>query len=331
MPSVTAQEWQAYLSHHPEAHLLQMGAWGDLKSEFGWQVERVIAGDSGAQILFRRLPFSLSLAYIPKGPLGSDWTVLWPEFDRICRKRRSILLKVEPDLLEPIAENACQQLLTGFSPDQYPIQPPRTVLVDLGGSPEEILGRMKQKTRYNIHLAEKKGVEVHPSTDFDTFYQLMSITSQRDGFGVHTRDYYARAYQHFSTYSACNLFQADYGGKPLAALMVFTSGKRAWYLYGASNDQERSRMPAYLLQWHAMLWARQRGCLEYDLWGVPDFDEQTLENQFEDRGDGLWGVYRFKRGFGGRVARSAGTWDRVYMPVFYTFYRWWLKRQGTGL
>ena len=112
--------------------------------------------------------------------------------------------------------------------------------------------------------------------------------------------------------------------------MVFTAGERAWYLYGASNNQERNRMPTYLLQWEAMLWAKQRGCLEYDLWGIPDYEEQVLEDQFEKRHDGLWGVYRFKRGFGGSIARSADAWDRVYSPLFYTLYRWWINRQGTG-
>ncbi len=105
-----------------------------------------------------------------------------------------------------------------------------------------------------------------------------------------------------------NLLLAEYEGRPLAALMVFALGRRAYYLYGASTDEERNRMPTYLLQWRAMQWARARGCLEYDLWGVPDEDEQTLEAQFETRRDGLWGVYRFKRGSAGRCgARAART------------------------
>ena len=331
MPSVSAQEWQSYTSRQLEMHLLQSGAWGDLKSRFGWQVERVIRGENGAQILFRRLPLGLTLAYIPKGPLGPDWTGLWPEIDRLCKKRHAILLKVEPDLWAPIPETMRLPFASGFTPGQLTIQPARTILVDLSGSPEEILGRMKQKTRYNIHLAEKKGVAVHPSQDFDVFYRLMTSTGQRDGFGVHNRQYYEQAYRVFASSGACNLLQADYGGQPLAAVMVFAAGKRACYFYGASNDLERNRMPAYLLQWKAMLWARERGCQEYDLWGIPDEDEQTLESQFEERHDGLWGVYRFKRGFGGRIARSAGAWERVYRPLWYQFYRWWMNRQGNGL
>ncbi len=87
-------------------------------------------------------------------------------------------------------------------------------------------------------------------------------------------------------------------------------------------------MPTYLLQWEGMRWAARQGCQEYDLWGIPDVDEVELERQFAGRSDGLWGVYRFKRGFGGQVVRSPGAWDRVYQPVLYRLYRWWMKRRG---
>ncbi len=105
--------------------------------------------------------------------------------------------------------------------------------------------------------------------------------------------------------------------------MAFANGKRAWYFYGASANEHRERMPTYLLQWEAMRWARSLGCTLYDMWGVPDEDEETLEANFTTRSAGLWGVYRFKRGFGGRLTRAASPWDRVYNPFLYGFYRWW--------
>ena len=113
---------------------------------------------------------------------------------------------------------------------------------------------------------------------------------------------------------------ATYQGQALAAIMAFKRGNRAWYFYGASNDQERNRMPTYLLQWQAMRWAAQAGCNEYDLWGVPDADEEVLETQFTQRSDGLWGVYRFKRGFGGEVKRTAGVYAKVLRPAIYRLY-----------
>jgi lipid II:glycine glycyltransferase (peptidoglycan interpeptide bridge formation enzyme) len=102
--------------------------------------------------------------------------------------------------------------------------------------------------------------------------------------------------------------------------MVFTSSSRSWYFYGASSGIHRDRMPTYLVQWEAMRWAKKMSCTEYDLWGVPDQDLDTLEANFTNRNDGLWGVYRFKRGFGGQLKRNCGPWDRVYNPFLYSLY-----------
>jgi len=182
------------------------------------------------------------------------------------------------------------------------------------------LARMKQKCRYNVRLAEKREINVRPWQDLDGFHRLMQITGGRDGFGVHSPEYYRRAYELFHPAGMAELLVAEYAGRPLAALMVFALGQRSYYLYGASSEEERNRMPAYLLQWRAMQWARQRGCQEYDLWGIPDFDEDHLEAGFETRADGLWGVYRFKRGFGGQVKRAAQALDRVYSPLLYRLF-----------
>lgn len=179
---------------------------------------------------------------------------------------------------------------------------------------------MKQKTRYNIRLAEKKGVIVRTWDDMESFHKMMLVTGDRDHFGIHSLEYYRCAYELFHPMDMCELLVAEYEGKPLAALMVFARGQRAWYFYGASTDEERNRMPAYLLQWEAMKWAKARGCEEYDLWGVPDEEEPTLEANFEKQQDGLWGVYRFKRGFGGELKRVAQAMDRVYNPMLYWAY-----------
>ena len=334
MPQVSPKEWDAFISQYPEAHLLQTSAWGELKSAFGWEPVLVMSkgGDLGAQVLFRRLPLGLLLAYIPKGPVGGpapglqaqspSWLALWEEVDRVCRERRAVFLKIEPDGWTVSDEEEIPQ---GFRPGPQQIQPRRTLLVDLGGDEAAVLGRMKQKTRYNIRLAQKKGVKVFPSNDLDTFYQLMQVTGQRDAFGVHSLDYYRRAYDLFHPQSECELFLAMLGGEALGGLMVFARGPRAWYFYGASSDKQRELMPTYLLQWEAMRWARECGCTSYDLWGVPDKDEQTLEAQFTQRADGLWGVYRFKRGFGGQLRRAQGPWDRVYRPIGYALYRLGLR------
>ena len=325
-PRASASDWEAFLASRPEAHLLQTAAWGELKSQFGWQVERAVVGDCGAQVLFRRLPLGLTLAYIPKGPVG-DWLPgLLPDLDSLCRERRAFALKIEPDL--PAGASLEAELRSrGFRPSRHAVQPPRTLVIDLRGTEEVILARMLQKTRYNIGLAVRKGVSVRVWDDLDGFCRMMQVTAARDRFGSHTPAYYRLAYDLFHGSDTCEMLVAEAEGQPLAAVMIFARGPRAWYFYGASSDRERNRMPTYLLQWQAMCWARARGCTSYDLWGVPDADRDQLEAQFTSRSDGLWGVYRFKRGFGGELVRSTGAWDRPYNGPLYALYRFLIARR----
>jgi lipid II:glycine glycyltransferase (peptidoglycan interpeptide bridge formation enzyme) len=241
----------------------------------------------------------------------------WKEVDYICKKNHAVFLKIEPDTW---ADEFQLSSLPIFKLSPHNIQPPRTIVVDIKDSEETILARMKPKCRYNIRLAEKKSITVRAWGNIPAFHEMMTVTGGRDNFGVHSLEYYQRAYGLFHPKGACELLVAEYEGKPLASLMVFADATRAWYVYGASNDQERNRMPAYLLQWEAIRWAKARGCEEYDLWGVPDENEETLEANFESRHDGLWGVYRFKRGFGGELKRAAQALDRVYNPLLYWAY-----------
>jgi len=336
MPEANLTDWNQFLEFHPNAHVLQMGEWGELKKDFGWKPVRLILDrETGAQILFRRLPLGLTLGYMPK-PVGSkqwmknseQWTVdsdqFWKEVDSVCKQNRAIFLKIEPDVWS--LDFNLQPSTFNLRPSPHNIQPPRTIVISIKEDEEKILARMKPKCRYNIRLAEKKGVTIRAWDDISAFHEMMTVTGGRDNFGVHSKEYYQRAYELFHPKGTCELLVAEYEGKPLASLMVFANGKRAWYVYGASNDQERNRMPTYLLQWEAIRWAKARGCDEYDLWGVPDENEETLEANFESRHDGLWGVYRFKRGFGGELKRAAQAVDRVYNPLLYWIYVKYVER-----
>jgi lipid II:glycine glycyltransferase (peptidoglycan interpeptide bridge formation enzyme) len=176
-------------------------------------------------------------------------------------------------------------------------------------------------------LSSRKGVHVHEGerADLDVFNRLMAITGQRDGFGVRSPAYYERACEIFCGADQARLFIATFEGQPLAGLLALACGPKSWYIAGASGNAHREKMPAYALQWAAIQWAKARGCTSYDLYGVPDEDEETLEAHFTERRDGLWGVYRFKRGFGGRLVRYVGPWDRVYNRPLYWLYHLALK------
>jgi peptidoglycan pentaglycine glycine transferase (the first glycine) len=329
--------WDTFVGAHPDGHILQTSGWGLLKGDFGWEPHRVAVRAegqivAGAQVLFRRLPGGPRLAYVPKGPVVDlarpDLVApLLNALHAICRARRAFALKIEPDL--PDAPALAEQLTGyGFLASGHAIQPRRTILIDLAGSDDEILTRMKSKTRYNIRLASRKNVEVRAGgpEDVGTFNRLIGVTGERQEFGVHSGAYYQRAYESLVPAGQAQLFVAWYENMPLAAVFACAVGRKAWYMYGASSSQHRELMAPYAVQWAAMQWARERGCASYDLWGIPDEDEEALEAQFTERSDGLWGVYRHKRGYGGQVVRYAGAFDYVYHKPLYALYRLLINR-----
>jgi len=328
--SVAPDVWNRFVAHHPDAHILQTSPWGTLKAQFGWAAERVglIRGDelvTGAQVLYRRLPVGLGcLAYVPKGPLV-DWadeeqlSALLPLLDDTARSRGAIALTIEPDLPDEPAHRERLRVL-GFHPSPLgSVQPRRTIIVDISPDEDAILAAIKSKTRYNTRLAGRKGVTVREAAqaDLPAFHALMSTTAARDRFGVHSPAYYEAAYRLFVPQGWARLLLAEVEEKPVAAVMLFALPPRSWYFYGASGNAHREKMPTYLLQWEAMRWAKSQGCTTYDLYGVPDEDREKLEAEFAGRQDGLWSIYRFKRGFGGDLVRNVGAWDRVYAPLRY--------------
>ncbi len=317
--------WDAFVAQQTNAHLLQLSAWGDLKAAFGWEVDRVVMEDgghvvAGAQILFRRLPLS-KMAYVAMGPYNAS-PDLWRQIDRTARKNGAAFLKWEPGIVTDFDP-------TGFRPSPQTIQPPRTILIDISGDDDTIMGRMNQGTRRKIRQSLKKGITYSEASreDVAKFNSIMQVTGDRKAFGVHAPEYYAMAYDLFVPDHAA-LILAEHEDDVLAGVMVFAVGNTAWYIAGASSHVKRNLMASYGVQWQAIQWARARGCTCYDMWGVPDEDAETLEAHFQERTEGLWGVYGFKRGWGGDVVRSAGAWDRVYNPVIYHAYRLALKARA---
>ncbi len=304
---------------------------------------------AAALILKRTIPMGgmsarLSILYAPKGPL-LDWTNeslrnrVLNDLQALARKQGAIFLKIDPDIIlgtgVPAGEDDVidpqGQLMTSelrhrgwlYSSDQ--IQFRNTVLIDLSPSEGDLLARMKQKTRYNVRLAEKKGASLRVGRlgDLGMLYKMYAETSVRDGFVIREEGYYQTVWELFMAGNESSVVNgqwskpfaepliAEVDHEPVAAIFVFYFAGRAYYVYGMSSDAHREKMPTYLLQWEAIKRARAKGCSVYDLWGAPDvFDEN----------DSMWGVYRFKEGLGGQVVRTLGAWDFAPNPFWYKLY-----------
>ena len=321
------EQWDDFVAQHPSGHLLQSWGWGELKANAGWHPLRFAFWDAvqqqmlaGVQVLCRtalHLPPRVGhIAYIPKGPV-LDWSqpflceALFSQLNIQLRRLGAFALRVEPPQeADTVDGEAVRERMVslGFHP-ACAIQPVRTILLDLLADEEVLLARMKEKWRYNVRLAGRKGVIVRAAQspqDVHTWYRLLQTTSKRDKFGIHTLNYYLRAWHIFAPRNQARLLLAEYDGQLLAGIFVGLLGKQAIYLYGASSNEQRHLMPNHLLQWEAIRWARQQGAAVYDFWGIPATDDQD-----ED----MAGVYRFKSGWGGQVVRFLGAYEWEYRPL----------------
>jgi lipid II:glycine glycyltransferase (peptidoglycan interpeptide bridge formation enzyme) len=368
--------------------MLQSWRWGEFKGVTGWSPYRVALYPPGVadalrdsragqgsepeplvcgQVLFRtvpRLPVPVSVAYVPRGPVyfpGSQRDpyaerAFWRAVHIECKRRGAIFLKVEPDVpLDADANDNGNQAgerlaALGFRPAGR-LQPQRTWALDIAESEDALLKGMKPKTRYNIRLAGRRGVQVYRASTMEHlrgFYSLLQVTGERDEFGVHDFYYYEQLWRIFGPEGDNSMIvllaghpdEAERAAGPIAGLVAFRFGRQAIYMYGASDNRGREHMPNYLLQWEAITWAKEHGCTVYDFWGIPDAPAEEGEDGAIGTGgeggdvsptntrSGLRGVYWFKKGFGGRAVEYPGAYDYVYNPLLY---RLWLRWRGANL
>jgi peptidoglycan pentaglycine glycine transferase (the first glycine) len=306
-----------------DGNLLQTWEWGAFKGEYGWRPERIaVGGDEPramAQVLFRHKG-PVSIGYVPRGPATvpgdlEATKLLLDAIDSRARKHRALFVTFEANVpLDGITQSA----LPGLEPGPPHVQPGRTVKVPLLDD-EKLLAGMHQKTRYSVRLAERKGVQVeqfagdNPAA-LNAFYSMLSETSQRNEFGIHTEQYYRDFLRHFTGKSV--LFIASVDGHPAAGIIAAVFGSDAIYMYGASDTKYRSLGAAFNLQFRAMQWGREQGAKFYDLWGIPMVDPPK-DNEHKDhvpatKGDDWRGLYRFKTGFGGSIVSYPPVVQRMY-------------------
>lgn len=321
-------EWEAALLALPEPHILQSWAWGETKLQTGWRARRLLWSVerrpvAAAALLVRRLwsRAPVAVAYVSKGPI-LDWADagladrVLDDLENAARQAGAFFVKIDPDVRgDTDAGQTVAALLArrGWRPSAEQIQFSNTVVSDLAPTEEALLAGMKPKWRYNIRLAERRGVVVRDgrAVDLPAFYAMYVETGQRDGFLVRPFAYYRAIWERFLSEGLAHLLLAEVAGAPVAGLILFRFGPTAWYFYGASTSQSRELMPNYALQWAALRWAKAAGCTRYDWWGAPDVLEES---------DPMWGVFRFKQGFGGAFVPHIGAWDFVTNRVAYWAY-----------
>lgn len=338
------ETWDSLLTQLPNPHTLQSWDWGAFKSRWGWQPTRLLWSTerkmplAAAQILRRPIPKTpWCLFYVSKGPiLAYDDLPLvrqvLHDLESYARTNNALFIKCDPDV--PIAfepsdptihppGKAIKHLLyeRGWHYASQQIQFKNTVILDLTPSEDVLLAAMKSKWRYNIRLAQRKGIVICQGslTDLEPFYELYAVTSQRDGFLIRPKAYYLDVWgQYLQAHPRrATLLLAKVDHVPIAGLMLFYFGQTAWYMYGASLDQHRNLMPNHLLQWEAIKAAKSLGCASYDMWGAPDVFAET---------DPIWGVYRFKKGFGGFTRQGLGAFDFPVHPFRYKLYNYLLPK-----
>jgi lipid II:glycine glycyltransferase (peptidoglycan interpeptide bridge formation enzyme) len=286
-------------------------------------------------VIRRRLGFGVSLAYVPWGPdlpqdFPADPKIRNAALEELAEAlkgflpRDTVFIRFDPPWYSEGPGTPPPELGSPFVRAAADIQAPDTVLVDLEGTWDAVLGRMKNKWRYNSRLAQKRGVVIRRPDEkgLDIFYSLLKETARRDRISIHQKEYYKTLFSHCREYQeklnnpanvpAVHLYTADHEGDTLAAIVVLFRGKEGIYLYGASSNNKRNLMAPYALQVRAMEDAKKMGCVEYDLFGIPPH---------EDPSHPMAGLYRFKTGFGGRIVHRPGSWDYSYrnftMKLFY--------------
>lgn len=322
------KEWNAFVSQQPFFMLMQTWEWGEFKENTGWKAVRLAVEENnkivaGAQILIKSAPLGLaSAAYIPRGPIV-NWNdkavtnALLSAMNNTARRHRCISLKIEPAI--PYTAELAQLLAgLGFKESDFNNQPQCSMLVDLAPDEDTILANMNKTTRYNIRYSERNGIEVRQADtgDFNHFYNLLTFTAARAGFPVRAKAYYEQEWHSFIKDDHIQLFIASYEGEVLAVRMPAAFGNIAATLHsGSYNNVHKKLKPNELLMWHSIQWAKAKGCSRYDVWGIPNAigEEQYKGKPLpEDQQGGLWGVYQFKRGFGGELIYYIGTYDYVY-------------------
>ncbi len=322
-PVTDKQIWDSFVAEAKPSQFLQAWAWGEFQRQLGRDVVRlaVFEGDRilvGVQAIQYALPFNQNYWYVPRGSVHSDRAtvaacrLLHSALVEKARSTQSLCIRKEPSFeLENCPHDyESRGFLKGPT-----MQPADSLILDLNRTLEQIEAGLHQKTRYNIHLAERKGVNVFESTNaqsLNDFLALQSMTAQRDKIKPFPDSYFQKMYQVLVPAGQLSFWRAEYQGSLLAINLMISFGDTVSYNHGASSDEDRNVMAPHLLQWKTIEDAKRSGFAYYDFRGITPDDNPKR----------AWaGITRFKKGFGGRVVHYVGCYDFVLNSAWYRLYR----------
>lgn len=299
------------------AHPLQSWEWGEFRKKTGLKVVRLGLFDgkvlkAGYQLTVHPLPkLPYTVLYFPKGPMPDK--VMLEALKKLGDDQKAIFIKMEPSIKEN--EDVKNFLLESGCKKGQPLFTKYTFQLDLAKPEDQLLSEMKPKTRYNIRLAQRHGVEViedNSSQAFEIYLKLMTETTKRQKFYAHSADYHKKMWEVMHPSGIAHLFKAVWQNQPLAAYIFFVFNNVLYYPYGASTREHREVMPTYTLFWEAIKFGQKMGCRVFDMWGTPGPNP--------DPKDPWFGFHRFKEGFGAQLVEFIGTYDLVINPTLYKLF-----------
>jgi len=359
--------WNKFITENNSESFLQAWEWGEFQKSVDRRILRIgVIGKSFeernkkvssddllavALIVKYDLPFRQSYLYCPRGPVMSQKFIkskvykvkdqksgivdfLIEKIKKITEKEKAVFLKIDPPIrmnqeqgAPPLLGEARWGISKNFKKSLNEIQPRNTLILDLTKSEEELLKEMKPKTRYNIRLAERKGVRIRNYESgimnqeyFEKFWELVEETSRRDKFSSHNKNYYWKMLESLNGICknslTAKLYLAEYKNRTIAANIVLSFGDFCVYLHGASSSEHRNVMAPYLLQWRQILDAKKTGCKAYDFWGI-----DSSKSQINSKSNDWSGITRFKKGFGGQERNYVGAYDLIFSRKKYYAYK----------
>lgn len=320
-------EYEAFVKSSKKGSFMQAPCWARVKDM--WAHEIIIAEDEQGRIkgsmllLIRKIPiFPFTIMYSPRGPVCDIYdretiAELVAGAKELAKKHKSYVLKIDPDVPtgDEKFENQMRELGFRFNKSKNfeGVQPRFVFRLNIEGMTEdEVFANFASKHRYNIRLAKKKGVEVRLGTrdDLAAFCKIMMDTGLRDGFVPRSLEYFEKMYDEMAPEGYLRLYLVYYQQQLISGAVAILYGNKVWYLYGASSNEHRNVMPNYLMQWEMIKWAIESGCDIYDFRGV---------SGDLNKGQPLYGLYRFKKGFNGDFVEFVGALDYVLKPFWYFF------------